>query len=96
MAMLVGPLMGVKDHGKVRNRRVAKSRIVLLINNVDKTLILTLPRKQIGLLTMAMLVGPLMGVTDHGKVRNRRVAKSQIFHLILIITSNKKFLEKTG
>ena len=31
MAMLAGPLIGVKDLGKVRNRRVAKSRIVLLI-----------------------------------------------------------------
>ena len=31
MAMLVGPLMGVKDPGKVRNRRVTKSRIVLII-----------------------------------------------------------------
>ena len=31
MAMLVGPLMAVNDPGKVRNRRVAKSRIVLLL-----------------------------------------------------------------
>ena len=31
MVMLVGPLIGINDPGKVRNRRVAKSRIVLLI-----------------------------------------------------------------
>ena len=30
MAMLVGPLMDVKDPGKIRNRRVAKSRIGLI------------------------------------------------------------------
>ena len=30
MAMLVGPLMVVKDPGKIRNRRVAKSRIFLI------------------------------------------------------------------
>ena len=28
--MLVGPLMDIKDSGKVRNRRVAKSRLVLI------------------------------------------------------------------
>ena len=30
ISMLVGPLMGIKDPGKVRNQRVAKSRIVLI------------------------------------------------------------------
>ena len=45
MAMLEGPLMGVNDPGKVQNRRMANSRIVLLIINVGKTLILGLPRK---------------------------------------------------
>ena len=29
--LLVGPIMGLKDLGKVRNRRVAKSQIVLLL-----------------------------------------------------------------
>ena len=48
MAMLVGPLMGVKDPGKVQNWRVAKSLIVLipiliLINHVGRTLLLGLP-----------------------------------------------------
>ena len=38
-----------------------------------------------GLLTMAMLVKPLMGVKDSGKVRNQRVAKSQIVLLLIII-----------
>ena len=38
MAMLVEQLMGVKDHGKVRNRRVAKSQIVLLIIILVKSL----------------------------------------------------------
>ena len=42
MAMLAGPLMVVKDSGKVRNRLVAKSRIVLfpiiLIINLVKSL----------------------------------------------------------
>ena len=43
--------MGVKDPGKVRNQRVAKSQIVLipiLMNNVHRTLLLGLPRKQNG------------------------------------------------
>ena len=31
MAMIVGPLMDVKDPGKVRNWQVAKSRIVLVV-----------------------------------------------------------------
>ena len=44
MAMIVGPLMGVKDLGKVRNRRVVKSQIVLIIN-VGRTLVLGLPPK---------------------------------------------------
>ena len=38
---------------------------------------LRLPRFD-GLLTMARLVEPLMGVTDPGNVRNWRVAKSRI------------------
>ena len=41
-----------------------------------------------GLLTMAMLVGPLMGIKDPGKVRNRRVAKSRIVLLILILVKS--------
>ena len=85
----------------------------LLIINIDKTLILTLPRKQngrpigyitllsiisplkhgvqrlwrliYGVLTMAMLVGMLMGVKDPGKVRNRRVTKSRIVLLIILL-----------
>ena len=114
MAMLVGLLMGDKDPSKVWNRRVVESRIVLLLNiNVNKTLILGLPRKQngcpigyitllsvisalkrrvrrlwrliYGLLMIAMLVGPLMGVKDPGKVQNRRVAKSRIFLLIILV-----------
>ena len=52
MAKLTGPLMGVNDTGKVLNRKVAKSQIVLilfiLIINVGRTLILGLPRKQEG------------------------------------------------
>ena len=49
MAMLAGPLMSVKVPGKLRNRRVAKSRIVLiLINSVGRTLLLGLPRTQNG------------------------------------------------
>ena len=41
-----------------------------------------------GLLTMAMVVGPLMGVNDLCKVRNWRVAKSRIF-LIPINNTNE-------
>ena len=53
MAILTGPLMSVNDTGKVPNRKVAKSQIVLLILlliiiNVGRTLILGLPRKQDG------------------------------------------------
>ena len=48
MAILTGPLMSVNDTGKVPNRKVAKSQIVLLIINVGRTLILGLPRKQDG------------------------------------------------
>ena len=108
MAILTGPLMGVNDTGKVPNRKVAKSQIVLLIINVGRTLILGLPRKQDGrpvghitLLTiisrsnrgvkhicgplpMAILTGLLIGVNDTGKVRNRKVAKSQIVLLLII------------
>ena len=62
MAMLVGPLMDVMDSGKVRNRLVAKSQIVLIIN-VDKTLILALPRKQngrpIGNITRLSFISPV-------------------------------------
>ena len=50
MAMLVGPLLGVKDPSKVRNGRVALWQIVLvpIINNVGRMLLLGLPRKQDG------------------------------------------------
>ena len=34
---------------------------------------------------MAILTGPLMGVNDTGKVRNRKVAKSQIVHVLIIL-----------
>ena len=39
MAMLIGPLMSANDTGKVPDRKVAKSQIVLLIiiNNVGRT-----------------------------------------------------------
>ena len=69
MAMLLGLLMDVKDPGKVRNRPMAKSRIVLLIINVDKTLILTLPRKQnghpIGYITLLSIISPLKRGVRH-------------------------------
>ena len=71
MANLAGPLMGVKDTGKVPNRKVAKSQIlhVLIIINVGKTLILGLPRKQdgrpVGYITLLMLISrPNRGVTN--------------------------------
>ena len=35
---------------------------------------------------MTMLVGPLMGVTDPGKVRNQRVVNLRIVVVLLIIT----------
>ena len=58
MAMLAGPLMGAKDSGKVRNWRMAKSRIVLIIN-VGRMLVLGLPQEQngrpIGYITLLML-----------------------------------------
>ena len=43
MAILTGPLMSVNDTGKVPNRKVAKSQIVLLIliTNVGRSLIET-------------------------------------------------------
>ena len=44
-------VMGVKDPGKVRNRQVENSRIVfipILINNVGRSVLLGLPRKQKG------------------------------------------------
>ena len=86
--------------------------LVTKIINIDKTLILTLPRKQTGhpvgyytsidyistkmqsrhlwrpihgLLTMAMLVGQLMGVKDPSKARNQRVAKSRIVLISIVI-----------
>ena len=34
---------------------------------------------------MAILTGPLLGVNDIGKVPNRKVAKSQIVLILLII-----------
>ena len=37
MAMEVGPLMGVNDPGKVRNRQAAKSRIFLIIVGTTRT-----------------------------------------------------------
>ena len=44
-----------------------------------------------GLLTMAMLDGPLMSVNDPGKVRNSRVAKSQsFFFFLLLLTSIRR------
>ena len=59
MAILTGPLMGVNDTGKVPNRKVAKSQIVLIIN-VGRTLILGLPRKQdgrpVGYITLLTLI----------------------------------------
>ena len=42
MEMVVGALMDVKDAGKVRNRRVTKSRIFCVINNVGRALLLGL------------------------------------------------------
>ena len=64
MANLAGPLMVVKDTGKVQNRKVAKSQIVhvliILIINVGRTLILGLPRKQdgrpVGYITLLRLI----------------------------------------
>ena len=73
MAILTGPLMGVNDTGKVPNRKVAKSQIVLLIllliNNVGRTLLLGLPRKQdgrpVGYITLLMLISrPNPGVKN--------------------------------
>ena len=73
MAKLTGPLMGVNDTGKVLNRKVAKSQIVLilpiLIINVGRTLILGLPRKQdgrpVGYITLLRLISrPNRGVKN--------------------------------
>ena len=74
MANLAGPLMGVKDTGKVQNRKVAKSQIVhvliiLIIINVGRTLILGLPRKQdgrpVGYITLLTLISrPNRGVKN--------------------------------
>ena len=64
MAILTGPLMSVNDTGKVPNRKVAKSQIVLilliLINNVGRTLLLGSPPKQngrpVGYITLLSLI----------------------------------------
>ena len=71
MAILTGPLMSVNDTGKVPNRKVAKSQIVLilLINNVGRTLLLGLPRKQdgrpVGYITLLTLISrPNRGVKN--------------------------------
>ena len=58
--------------------------MLLSIISVLKRSVQHLWRLIYGLLTMAMLVGPLMGVKDPGKVQNQRVAKSRIFLLILL------------
>ena len=67
MAKLTGPLMGVNDTGKVLNRKVAKSRIVLInnvcrINNVGRTFLLGSPPKQngrpVGYITLLTLISP--------------------------------------
>ena len=56
--------MGVNDTGKVPNRKVAKSQIVLilLIINVGRTLILGMPPKQngrtVGYITLLTLISP--------------------------------------
>ena len=68
MAILTGPLMSVNDTGKVRNRKVAKSQIVLVIN-VGRTLLLGLPRKQdgrpVGYITLLTLISrPNRGVKN--------------------------------
>ena len=34
---------------------------------------------------MANLAGPLMGVKGTGKVQNRKVAKSQIVHVLIVL-----------
>ena len=74
MAILTGQLMSVNDTGKVQNRKVAKSQIVLLlllliIINVIRTLILSLPRKQdgrpVGYITLLTLISrPNPGVKN--------------------------------
>ena len=61
MAIITGQLMSVNDTGKVLNRKVAKSQILLLIIiNVGRTLILGLPRKQdgrpVGYITLLTLI----------------------------------------
>ena len=63
MAILTGPLMSVNDTGKVPNRKVAKSQIVLLlINNVGRTLLLGSTPKQngrpVGYITLLSLISP--------------------------------------
>ena len=64
MAILTGPLMSVNNTGKVPNRKVAKSQIVLLliIINVGRTLILGSPPKPngcpVGYITLLSLISP--------------------------------------
>ena len=121
---LSGPssvLMCVHTHHYWRRPKEAKTsrwECVLLpiysnTNNVGRTLLLGLPRKQnghpigyimllsvisplkggvqclrrlsYGLLIVAMLVGPLMGVKNPCKVRNWQVAKSWIFLIISLV-----------
>ena len=74
MAIRTGPLMSVNDTGKVRNRKVAKSQIVLIlllliINNVSRTLLLGMPRIQdgrpVGYITLLTLISrPNRGVKN--------------------------------
>ena len=70
MAIITGQLMSVNDTGKVLNRKVAKSQILLLIIiNVRRTLILGLPRKQdgrpVGYITLLTLISrPNRGVKN--------------------------------
>ena len=65
MAILTGRLMSVNDTGKVPNRKVAKSQIVvllLIINNVGRTLLLGSPPRQngrpVGYITLLTLISP--------------------------------------
>ena len=49
-----------------------------------------------GLLTMAMLIGPLMDVKDHGKVRNWRVAKLCIVFIIILLILVKSLFHESS
>ena len=70
MAIVTGPFIGANDIDKVLNQKVAKSQIVLLlINNVGRTLLLGLPRKQdvrpVGYITLLTLISrPNRGVKN--------------------------------